>query len=465
MNDELRMTYDDCRPACFYSSSVIRHPSCWIFALLLVSVISALPGQTRPTRTAVQSEDTLIKEALAAYQSGQTDIAIDKLRQAHKAEPDNSYARLYLGLLLYQKDPASLEAQGLMESVLDRFPENPDMLLRLADSYLSTKKEEKIPSLLEHCRKARASNHRFALNMIYVLVRYAQLDQARRALDDLSAALQSPPDAKTEAPDKTRGDATLNRERGEVSFLRGLIAATAGQKDEAMQHFQAADRDDFPPQDSPQMKMLADALYRFEDYALAARAYQVYLSHFPEDTEARLQLAISYFSSTAFTRAQEQLQQVYEKAPQIPQVNYYMGRVSLETKNHEEARRRFEAELRINPDSYQAMTELAYLDYSQGDIEKCRQWLEKAAARNPDYPEMHFVYGLLYNRLGKYDLAIESLERVVRSNPRHITAQFQLSLAYRRIGNEAKAKEHADIYNQLLEDHKARTLGEDIRRR
>ena len=76
------------------------------------------------------------------------------------------------------------------------------------------------------------------------------------------------------------------------------------------------------------MKMLAEALYRFEEYALAAQAYQVYLSHFPQDTDARLQLAICYFSSTSFTRAQEQLQQVFEKAPEMPQVNYYMGRSS-----------------------------------------------------------------------------------------------------------------------------------------
>jgi tetratricopeptide (TPR) repeat protein len=465
MNDELRMTNEEFHLRVFYSSFVIRHSSFLVAIALLCFLIPALPAQTGSTGKVVQSEDTLIKEALAAYQVGQLDIAIDKLRQARKTAPANAYARLYLGLLLYQKDSSSLEAQGLMESVLDRFPANPDLLLRLTDSYLSSKKKEKIPPLLERSKKARASDHRLALNIIYVLVRYAQLEPASRALDEFSALLKSPPAAQAEAAGKIPADPKLTLELGEVSFLRGLIAATAGQKNEAMQRFQAADRNDFPPQGSPQMKMLAEALYRFEEYALAVGAYQVYLSHFPQDTDARLQLAISYFSSTSFTRAQEQLQQVYEKAPEMPQVNYYMGRVFLETKNHEEARRRFEAELRINPASFQAMAELAYLDYTQGDNEKCMQWLKKAAALSPDYPETHFVYGLLYNRQGKYDLAIQNLESVVRSNPKHITAQFQLSVAYRRIGNDAKAREHTEIYNQLLEEHRAKTLGEDIRKK
>ncbi len=459
--DDLRLTIDDCNPGSAQSSIVYRQSLVLAVIVMLCLLVPSLAGQTRSTTAQVRPADALIKEALAAYQAGWLEVAIDKLRLARKEAPDDSYARLYLGLFLYQKDLKNLEAQSLMESILDRFPANPDLLLRLTDSYLSSKKAEKIPHLLERSRTARTSNHRLALNIIYVLVRYAQLEPARQALDEFSAALAgAPADGSKSSP----GPA-LTRELGEVSFLRGLIAATAGQEDEAMKEFQAADRNEFPPQDSPQMKMLAEALYRFEEYALAAQAYQVYLSHFPQDLDARLQLAVSYFSSTSFTRAQEQFQKVYEQAPQMPQVNYYMGRVALETKNHEEARRRFEAELKINPNSYPAMAELAYLDYTQGDNEKCLQWLKKAAALGPDYPEVHFVYGLLYNRQGKYDLAIENLEGVVRSNPKHITAQFQLSIAYRRIGNEAKAKEHSEIYDKLLEEHRARTLGEDIRKK
>jgi tetratricopeptide (TPR) repeat protein len=346
-----------------------------------------------------------------------------------------------------------------MESVLDQFPTNPDLLLRLTDSYLASRKEAKIPSLLERSKQTRAANHRLALNIIYILVRYAQLEPARRELDEFSAILQSLLEARTPA------DPTLTREMGEVFFIRGLVAATSGQKDEAMQQFQAADRNDFPPQDSPQMKMLAEALFRLEEYALAAQAYQTYLSHFPEDDDARLQLGISFCSSSSFTRAQDQLQRLFEKAPAMPEVNYYLGMALLEARNHEEARRHFELELRIDPASYQAMAQLAYLDYTQGDNEKCRERLEKAAALNSTWPETNYVYGLLYNRLAKYDLAVRCLESAVRENPKHIKAHFQLSIAYRRSGNEAKAKEHADIYSRLLEAHKAKSLGDDPRKK
>src|SRR3974377_2386838 len=99
MNDELGMTNDKCHGRVFHSSFVIRHSS---FLSLLTAVLlfinPALLGQT-------QSEDTLIKEALTAYQSGRLDAAIRNLSEAHRIAPANSYASLYLGLMLNQKDP------------------------------------------------------------------------------------------------------------------------------------------------------------------------------------------------------------------------------------------------------------------------------------------------------------------------------------------------------------------------
>jgi tetratricopeptide (TPR) repeat protein len=458
-NNELPRPNDEWKTPTGHSSFVIRHSSfLFIFILLLCFVGTPLAGQG-------QSAEALIRDALAAYQSGQLEVAIEKLRQARKAAPSNPNARLYLGILLYQKDSASMEAQSLMESVLDRYPTNSDLLLRLTDSYLATHNEGKLPSFLERSQKAMSADDRLAFNMVYLLVRYAQLETADRELSRLSERLHSRlAGDEGQLKGVSRGD-TLAQALSEVSFVRGLIAATLGKRDEAMEQFQAADRGDFPPENSPQMKMLAEALFRLEDYALSAQAYQTYLRHFPQDDEARLQLAIAFCSSSSFTRAQEQLGQLYGKSPAMPQVNYYLGMVLLEAKKHDEARRHFESELKIDPASYPSMAELAYLDYTRGDNDKCRQRLQRAAALNPRFPDTNYVYGLLYNRLGKYDLAVKSLESAVHENPKHIKAQFQLSIAYRRIGNEAKAKEHADIYSNLLESYKTKSLSEDPRKK
>jgi tetratricopeptide (TPR) repeat protein len=213
------------------------------------------------------------------------------------------------------------------------------------------------------------------------------------------------------------------------------------------------------------MMMLAEALYRLEEYPLSAQAYEVYLSHFSNDLDAQFRLGVSYLSAASYAKAERQFSRVLQSSPERAEANYFLGLALVETKDHDRAFRHFEAELKLNPSSYQSMTQLAFLEHSRGDSAKCAEWLAKAAALNAGWPEMHFVYGLLHNRQGRYELAAKSLERVVSENPRHIKAHFQLSLAYRRLGNEAEAAEHLGIYNRLLEAHRAKSLGDDPRRK
>ncbi len=60
---------------------------------------------------------------------------------------------------------------------------------------------------------------------------------------------------------------------------------------------------------------------------------------------------------------------------------------------------------------------------------------------------------------GRYDQAIEHLTRVVERAPGYARAQYQLAIAYQRSGNAEKAREHQEIYNRLIQEQKARTIG------
>jgi tetratricopeptide (TPR) repeat protein len=71
------------------------------------------------------------------------------------------------------------------------------------------------------------------------------------------------------------------------------------------------------------------------------------------------------------------------------------------------------------------------------------------------WTETYLVFGLLYNRLGQYELAVQNLETVVRDLPDFPTGRLQLSVAYQRLGNAEKAKEQREAYNRLIEARRA----------
>jgi Flp pilus assembly protein TadD len=105
------------------------------------------------------------------------------------------------------------------------------------------------------------------------------------------------------------------------------------------------------------------------------------------------------------------------------------------------------------------MTQLAHIAYLAGDDAGCESWLAKATALSPDDPETNLVAGMLEIRTGRYDLAIARLSRAVEQAPGHIAAQYQLALAFERNGDATKAREHQEIYDKLVREQKAKTLG------
>jgi len=131
-------------------------------------------------------------------------------------------------------------------------------------------------------------------------------------------------------------------------------------------------------------------------------------------------------------------------------LDYALGRVLLDLKETDESERFIRESLKSDPKCAPCLAKLAHIEYLRGHNEECLQLLAKAAELDPEWTETHLVYGLLYNRLGEYKLAVESLAKVIESDPAYSTAHFQIALAYQRSGNAEKAKEHREIYHRLI---------------
>ena len=422
----------------FYLLHSIFPPQVRVAVLVLLFLTGRTPAdaaqQKAPQASREARAQQALNSALDAYREGQLDAAIARAREADAALPDNPQIRLYLGLFLYEQANNSLEAQSLMESVLDRFPSNNDLHLKLLDSYLKSGSDAKAGQLLERMQGRMSVDSRLAFNAVYTLIQHNRFPDAKREIDKVSRNLQ-----------------------GEVLFIGGMISFGMGKNEEATDLLQGAGRFGFPPPDSRQLLTLAAAWYRLKDFRRAAQAYEGFFARHPDaPPEQRFQLGLCYYGYGDFNRALEQMLEMRKASPLVPELNFYIGSILIELKKTEEARPYLEAELEKDPASFKAMTKLAYVEYLAGNGELCRKWLEQSASRNPRWFETHMVYGLLYNRLGEYDKAVQSLEACLKEEPEYPKAHFQLSLAYRRLGNEEKARQYLESFNKLQDAATAR---------
>ena len=400
----------------------------FLCCLILCPPLVTLAQQENPPRVSGEEQAAAeLNAGLRAYQAGQLDQAVARLKRAHTFSPDNPQVRLYLGLFLYEQNKDNLEAQRYMESVLDQFPAHGDLQLRLLDSYLRARNEAKSETLVQKLQPRMAADSRFAFNVIYTLIRHERFASTRRKSDRVSNNLQ-----------------------GEVLFIGGLIELGSEENMRALDLFEGAIGHGFPPRESRQMLTLADSYFGLRAFPQAAKAYEVFLANHSDGTPAqRFRLGMSYYGYGDFERALEQMQHVKKEAPETPEIDFHLGSILIELKKPKEARPFLQAELKRDPASYKAMAKVAYLEYLAGQDDLCRQWLENSLAQNPQWFESHMVYGLLHNRIGHYEDAVRSLEACIHAEPEYPKAYFQLSNAWRRLGNEEKARQYLERFNQL----------------
>jgi tetratricopeptide (TPR) repeat protein len=363
-----------------------------------------------------------------------------------------------VGVLLLDLPLPVLAAQAPTRSAA-RAQEQHAAELKELDSDLAASNSPAVAALLSRLEPRLDQDERFALDVAYRLIAHRLFSEAASPWNRAAKQVQASMKASAGQTLSPAADRDLQRRFAEVVFVQGLLTARLGQKAEALRLLKQADGYGFPPLDSPLMALAADCLYELNEYALAAHAYQEIVKRAPQDAGARLRLGMSLYSSGQLLPAEKELEQALRRAPSLPHAHYTLGAVLLEQKRVDEARTHLERELASDPRCSGCMAKLARIAYLKGDDRLCESWLAKAAAVDPGDLETDLVRGMLANRAARYDQAIVHLTRVVEASPGYATAQYQLAIAYQRSGNEDKAREHRQIYDKLIQEEKARTIG------
>jgi len=156
------------------------------------------------------------------------------------------------------------------------------------------------------------------------------------------------------------------------------------------------------------------------------------------DDNSAVQLAL-LLSQTG--RANEALQLLEpRRASKDPDVLNAYGVALLNAGRPDDAARKFESILAIDPNDAPALQNLGILSLQRGNAESAQSYLSRALSLNPRLPLALNTMGVVYAQNNDLQGAVDMWNRAVEIDPRQYDALFNIALIERRLGHFDAAK-------------------------
>jgi tetratricopeptide (TPR) repeat protein len=200
-----------------------------------------------------------------------------------------------------------------------------------------------------------------------------------------------------------------------------------------------------------------EVLYIMTHYfsQLATRAAQEMAAVAPTSYQAHELEAESLESQDNWEAAGNEYRKILEQNPNLPGIHYRLGRVALSktesAANTEEARREFEAELKIDSSNTAATFWLGEIARKAGEWDQAISHFANAAKLDSGFAEAFLALGMSLNSAERFSEAIAPLERYVKLLPADAAGHYQLSMAYARTGRKEDAVREMTIQRQISE--------------
>jgi len=172
------------------------------------------------------------------------------------------------------------------------------------------------------------------------------------------------------------------------------------------------------------------------------------LSDHPNETYRYGQLAHAYVTQERYEEAIAVYEERISSDTADSGWHYELGRIYLEMGKYEEAAGELRVSAGLDPLSSAAWRELGIAEEKAGHYEAAIQaYQESIKAR--EGPEVMYELGKLYNKLGRYDRALEVLEKAAEYTDRWKELHFELGLAYAKTDNGKKARREYEKLKEL----------------
>ncbi|MFZ3157635.1 MAG: tetratricopeptide repeat protein, partial [Smithella sp.] len=186
-----------------------------------------------------------------------------------------------------------------------------------------------------------------------------------------------------------------------------------------------------------------------KDFQSAESQYRKILDKNPNDLEVKADLGNLMLIRGDFKGAEKEYADIKRRIPGQPLGYMKLSALYIIQHKWDKAIGELEQVLRINPQDWRTINDLAYLlsEYGKGkkDIDRALVLVEKARSFNPENPAMQDTLGWVYYRKGDMNQALNWLGKAQSKAPGNPVINYHLGKAYYSAGNSGKAKEYLHL--------------------
>lgn len=204
----------------------------------------------------------------------------------------------------------------------------------------------------------------------------------------------------------------LDPQHPEYLILQANVFARLKQKshaDDALAIFQktgAAEK-----LESSWLWLLVDAYYRVERFDDTLRALDVMEKRFPNDPRLDLNRGQVYVLQSRFDLALESLRKSIAKHPRNALAHFELGKLLYQSNDLMEAKKAALEAVRLEKNNPQYLQKLGAICLALKEVDEAIAYLERAAALDPDSPQVNYSMGQAWQRKGERQKAAEFIKK------------------------------------------------------
>jgi tetratricopeptide (TPR) repeat protein len=207
------------------------------------------------------------------------------------------------------------------------------------------------------------------------------------------------------------------------------------------------------PASAAALKIKGNAEYFLSEFEQAMSTFITLLDRHPDDQEGAYMLGRIYYQEGRIDQAMGMFQRVLRLNPRSYRAWDNLGLCWEANGDTQKAIAHFLQAIKLvekdHPEYDWAYANLADLLLKSGDAERAFAAASKAANRNPGSARNFYLGAKALDKLGKTELCLNWLQRAAALDPTYPEAQYLLSRVYVRMGQEDKAAEARKKFLEL----------------